>query len=705
MTIDDPTDSSQDSHQCNSGGAIGFQGGEHHHYYHGAPDPQAAVQPSLEVTRTRTDNTPKLIRGLPDGEVVRNLRASRDAELSGRYGESLSAAQVALRAAETLRDDAPASATLLAAARSQMSHCILAIDGDPEEAWRLADLAASPAALATHRPQFFIAIMNKAEAAIATGRLSVANGALTAAADLADGPGDARMILQARAMAAMAAQDFATAIRMYAEAAESFLTSLNTEPDEALRTRWKTGAASTLLNCGLSQQRSGDVAAATQSFQRAAGWYHESNSIYDESVARRFLARALFDQRLWVAGHKEVDTAVQLAHDVEFWSGEAEALELRGRALATQENPQGAREALKAAHALLSSKGGAPRDQRRLLQMLATIEAELGDPASADTLLEQALRIAEQENDALAIADVDVQRRTSTGTKRSEISAPDEVVAHIAEQLRTEERPGRTAMLSHKLAGAYRSRGELEPAEKWYVHAHETATSVGDLGLAAAALIGLAELALHNDNVSLAEQQLDRAATTAKGIHDPELVASLNMFRARILAHRNDYRTAQQLLGEALNIAVSAHLHELVDGIKSDLEKVDTFLSLFKPAMSLKQLASELSRLEAWYPEQQAALRRFWYYWRDTEILANLRAQSVSKALFVAESASSLRAVTEELGGLFDLDIFVPESAFADSEPINELVPFPADQQLPFCVNVVTVREMHDDIDQHLDRA
>lgn len=260
-------------------------------------------------------------------------------------------------------------------------------------------------------------------------------------------------------------------------------------------------------------------------------------------------------------------------------------------------------------------------------------------------------------------------------------------------------------MLSHKLAGAYRSRGELDPAERWYSRAHHTASSIGNRGLAAAALIGLAELALHNDNVSMAEQQLDRAATTADGIDDPELTASLKMFRARILAHRKDFRTAQQVLSEALNIAVSAHLDDLVDGIKEDLEKVNTFLSLLKPAMSLKELAAELYELESWYPEQQAALRSFWYYWRDTEILANLRAQSVSKGLFVAESASILRAMTESLGGLFDLEIFAPEGAFARNEHVNELVPFPADHPLPFCVNVVTVWEMQDHINQHLDGA
>lgn len=653
--------------------------------------------PPAAKSQGQSEGESKLVRGLPDSEVTRALRASREAEIRGRYGEALRTARLAQATAEALPEAAQDTPILVAVARVQVAASVLRADEDPEESWALVNGAADPRVFENHPSQFFVALLTKAEAALHTNRLAAAKAALGAAQGYIEGPGDDRMILQVRGMTALAEHDLELAIELYSKAADSFVQDQQTEPDPIVRARWQAGAASCMLNKGLAQQRGGgDVAAATESFQRSAAWYHEAGSRHDESVARRHLAHALFNQEFWADGFREIDAAIRVALDIDFWVGAAEATELKARALATRGEPAEARDALEQVLAMLSDHQGSLRERRRALQMLATLESDLGNTSEAKRRLDEATTLAASEHDALAIADIDVQRKTMAGATRRDTSAPDEVVAALAAQVRVEERPGRAAYLSHKLAGAFRSRGDLSQAAEWYERASVRAKAVGDHAVTASSLIGLVELALHRDDSQTARRRLEEARAAAQSVSDPEIQTSLQYFTAILLRSEGRLREARAILIDACDVARARHLNDLITGIQEELTKVENELSLYRPTLSLGQLATELANLESWYPEESQSIRRFWYYWRDAEVLANIRSHAGSKALFVTDRPDELEELAQSFSALFDLDVFAAQQAFAVGQDAAELAPFPRGTPLPFCVNVATTGEYLD---------
>ena len=133
---------------------------------------------------------------------------------------------------------------------------------------------------------------------------------------------------------------------------------------------------------------------------------------------------------------------------------------------------------------------------------------------------------------------------------------------------------------------------------------------------------------------------------------------SLQYFTAILLRSEGKLREARAILMDARDVARTRYLNDLAGGIQEELTKVENELSLYRPTLSLGQLATELANLESWYPEESQSIRRFWYYWRDTEVLANIRSHAGSKALFVTDRPDELEELARSFSALFDLDVF-----------------------------------------------
>lgn len=137
-------------------------------------------------------NLGKLAAKLPAGPVDALLDDAVAHERTGNYAKALDASRQALAIALEASEDLPDTARHVATARSEFSHHLLLMEGNGEEAWKQADLAADPTVLDGYPELLFRALVNKAEAAILTSRLQIAKGAVLAAQELQDDEHDER---------------------------------------------------------------------------------------------------------------------------------------------------------------------------------------------------------------------------------------------------------------------------------------------------------------------------------------------------------------------------------------------------------------------------------------------------------------------------------------------------------------------------------
>ena len=619
------------------------------------------------------------------------LEDADDLERAGRYFEALDRARSALDKASVGANE-PNRTAALCKARATCSHLILLTKGSIEEAWEMADLAADPDALAMDPEGLVDALSTKSEAAVASRRLSIAKGCIAAVRQIAL-PTDERSerrLMQLEAQVALAEGDPERAARLYDDAAETFLADIQ-RGNARKRRQAKLGVAACLHNKGYALHKAANPAAACEALHKAVIWYREANSPVDEAVASYELARTHFDQQEWTAGFDTIEGALQLARDQSFTPGVIECLELLARARATTDDPAAAAVSLREALELADSANDAEL-QRRFRQMLATLEFTLGDAGRAQELLIEALALAHNSGDPLAIADVEHQMAHPEPGQRLDGPAQDIVIESLAREIRTTEIPSEAAYKSQQLAGAYRSRNEIDSALVWYGRALERATALSDHALAASAKVGLAEIAILQDDYGTAEALLDEASTLVLGHPALEVRASVSLYRGRVQALQGRLHEARVTLREGLTLAERGHHDDLVVGITETLERVDRNLTLFRPpSLSFDDLIEELERLESWYPERKPELRRLWWYWRQDEVLGNLRAHSGPKALFVTDDPDRLSQMTTGLSALFDVSSFVARTPFARNEGVFELVPFPSDWPLPEYVNQILV--------------
>ena len=634
--------------------------------------------------------TPTAGPSLPS-PVVALLDEAKETRKAGAYAAATEITARALDMAVANGSGTPEEARDLARARTAHSNALLLCERDFETAWQLAEAGADPVVLDGYPELLFRALTCKAEAAAATGRMQAARGAAKAAAEFAEDAHDERALLQLRGEIALRSRSPTEAVALYEEAEQSFLALLNSDPEDAVRVRAKVGVGACLTNKALALRGAGDITGAKAALRRAAEWYVEGGSPIDESVARRDLARCHFDERDWKPGFAALDEAETLAERESFTSGLVECLELRARALATTDQFGPATEALRRALELLGASE--PKTRRRYHQMLATLASDMGDPGTARRHLDTARVMADQDGDTLTIADVRLQADELTKRlTRHNTRAPDDVIDALRTQLEKTEIPGKAAHTMQQLAGAYRSNGDLRHAGEWFRRAHDAALAVADEALAAAALIGLAELAITEDRDGDAVERLTQARALVERLPAWEVKASALYYTGKVEARNGDLRSARRTLDAAHEIAAEHHIEHLTGEIEDLREDLDDWLSIRAlPSMELPELADEIAGLEDWYPEARQRLRRMWWYWRGDEVMRNLIAHSGAKSVIVSDNAQEISDLADDLGVLFEVTTFVTEASFALSEPVQTFVPFPKDVALPPYVNLIAI--------------
>jgi hypothetical protein len=244
-----------------------------------------------------------------------------------------------------------------------------------------------------------------------------------------------------------------------------------------------------------------------------------------------------------------------------------------------------------------------------------------------------------------------------------------------------------------QLAGAYRSHGELQRAREWHKRAHDAAVAISDHALAAGALIGLAEVAIAEDDDASAGEHLEKALTLVDQLPAWDVKASALYFSGQLRARSGDLRGARRTLDEAHQIASEHHVDSLAAEVERLRDDIDDWLAIRTlPSTELSALAEQLASLEEWYPEARRRLRRLWWYWQGDEVMRNLISASGAKSLIVTDDAEEITGLTDDLAVLFDISTFVTESPFSQAEVVHTFVPFPSDLAFPY-MNVLAVQK------------
>lgn len=281
--------------------------------------------------------------------------------------------------------------------------------------------------------------------------------------------------------------------------------------------------------------------------------------------------------------------------------------------------------------------------------------------------------------------------------KRDEEDEESDIGLALRARLDTASTVGEAARVMMQLGGWHLEKSEPYEAGLWFSRAQEAANSTSLSRIAAAALVCQVVSAMEAGAYDAACEtaRLDEAAAALGDIRDQEVEAAIEFHRGRILAGEDQADAALVSFCRARDIASQVHHEELVAETEDWIRRLEDHRSLLSPAqLTFAELATELTELESWYPEEREALRQFWYYWRDEDLMKNAAAMDgVSKCLVMAHDAEELGRLRNGLAQLFDLIFYSSETAFVgageDLEP--QLVPFPADRPLPHCVNVIGI--------------
>ncbi len=692
------------------------------------------------------------------GPIGERLKKSAKAETVGKYVDAFTDACAALDESLSLPDDDERRHELVARARANCAGLILRVDGEAEDAFEMVSLALNTGFMRSNPKNRFAALLTCAEAGILAGRIPEARGALSAATQLAGTDDDRRSVLQVEAHLYMVTEDFAKAAASWGLAAEQFSTAHALAEDDVETTRTARGMALCWHNRGLALGRTGDLVGACRDLQTAANCFATMSVPEDEVPCLYFLAEHQFRSDLFTQGFASVERGITQAatHHLDLW--EMKAHELKARAYYTQdgEHRREALQCLYQA-SQIAHRNDDYDSLRRCLQMTATVYAENQQFDVALHYLEGAATAANSSDDALAIADVARQTKeviakqprlwSETARHRAFENATKILTRTVAadelestmDRLRAviwpdgspndEIRPtphldddhddpsdeqvdigpvlrdkldaavtvAEAARIMMQLGGWHLQQSDPYEAGLWFSRAHEAATTASVPRLAASALVGQVVVALADDAYDAARElaRLDEAVETLGRQRDPEVEAAIEFHRGRLLAGENETEAALASFGRARNVASRVHEERLVADAEDWIHRIEAHLALLRPAqLSLKELAEEVTELESWYPEEREGLRKFWYYWRDEDLMRNAAAvHGVTKCLVMAGSADELDVLRDGLSSLFDLVFYSSESPFVSSteDMATEVVPFPADRPLPHCVNIIGV--------------
>ena len=259
------------------------------------------------------------------------------------------------------------------------------------------------------------------------------------------------------------------------------------------------------------------------------------------------------------------------------------------------------------------------------------------------------------------------------------------------------------ARIMMQLGGWYLHLPDPYEAGLWFGRAHEAATSANQAKLVASALIGQVVVALTDDNYDATREmaKLDEAAQALGQLRDPEIETAIAFQRGRLLAGESRFDQALGWFRRALGYDKRVHEDRMTDDADDWIRRIEAHLQLLGPAqLSFGELAEERASLEAWYPEEREALRKFWYYCRDEDIMKNAvrrrRRDEVSR-----DGAQQHRTRCSPRRSLRSVrpDFLSSDTPFArDFDDMGtEIVPFPADRPCP-------VRQRHRDTRQEFRR-
>jgi tetratricopeptide (TPR) repeat protein len=567
-----------------------------------------------------------------------------------------------------------------------------------------------------------------------------------------------RTVLQVEAHLHMVNEDFEKAATAWGLAAEQFSTAHGLAEDDAETTRTARGMALCWHNRGLALGRSGDLVGACRDLQAAANSFATISVPEDEVPCLYFLAEYQFRSELFPQGFASVGRAIELAaaHHLDLWGMKGHELKARAYYTRDSEHRREALQCLYEASQI--AHGRDDHDTlRRCLQMTATVYAENRQFDIALHYLEGAAIAANSGADALAIADVarqtkevmskqprprseEARRRAFENAKQilartvaaGELEAtmdqmraviwsdgppndgietpalsgasehdPDDgemdVGPALRDKLDTAATVAETARIMMQLGGWNLQQSDPYEAGLWFSRAQEAAQTASLPKLVASALVGQVVVALADDAYDAVREtaRLDEAAATLGHHRDPEVEAAIEFHRGRLLAGEDDPEAALVSFERVRNMASRVYEERLVSDAEDWIRRIEAHLALLRPAqLSLSELAEEVTELESWYPEEREGVRKFWYYWRDEDIMRNATAvNGAAKCLVMAGTADEFGVLCRGLSGLFDLIFYSSETPFVGSvdEMATELVPFPADRPLPNCVNVIGI--------------
>lgn len=691
------------------------------------------------------------------GPIGERLKKSGRLETLGQYVNAFAEASRALDDALALPDDDDSREELVARARVECAGLILRVDGEAEDAFEMVTLALNTGFMRSDARARFYALLTQAESGIVVRRIPEARAALRAATQGVETDDDRRTVLQVEAHLCMVAEDYAGAAAAWGSAAEQFRTAHALAEDDVEVTRTTRGMALCLHNRGLALGRSDDLVGACRELQAAAACYATISVPEDEVPCLYFLAEYQLRSGLFEQGFDQVDRALTeaAAHHLDTW--EMKAHELKARAFYTRDKDH-RRDVLRSLYSAsqLAQRIGDEDTIRRCLQMCATVYAENKQFDVALHYLEGAAIAARSIRDPLAIADVakqveevtakqprpwseDARRRyfessmeaLSRSLEPAELAAtedkfrsviwPDrrgagdrpeatddgdlslrhtdkvDVGAALRAKLNVAATPAEAARIMMQLGGWYLQLPDAYEAGLWFGRAHDTAVSASQPRLAASALIGQVVVALTDDDYDPAREvaRLDEAERALGQQRDAEVEAAIEFHRGRLLAGEGEFDQALNSFRRARDVAARVHEDRLVDDAEHWIHSIEAHRQLLGPArLSFVELAEEVAGLEAWYPEERQALRKFWFYWRDEEIMKNAAVVGgVTKCLVMTHSHAELDGLRAGLSDLFDLTFYSSDTPFAgDSDDMStEIVPFPADRPLPECVNVIGI--------------
>lgn len=627
----------------------------------------------------------------PEHPIAVMLDEVKELEKIGDDRAALQRAREVRDLAESAALDAAPNGPLLARARDAYGRALLFQHGDLDEIWQVACAAVATPGIDEDPDVQFYALMTKAEAATATGRIRLAGGALGAAAELLDAMSDPkaarRTLLQVRAQVEARSGRPKEGIALYDEAAGEFMNLLVVETDPTRVRKLKRGVATCLNNKALLLRDIGDTDGALRALVDASRWYAEADSPVDEAVSRLLLARGSFatgDER---RGWEELDRATALSRGAGFNQGLIECLELQGGAHATAGAIDRAIAAFDEGVALANAAG----DDRGVMSFhwkLATLASDFRpDRESALRHLSLARDSAVAAGDVQAASEIALERDALSGSGSNAESLRAGVIAVLQKELQDTEVPARAAYLLARLASEQRMAGDLEVARAAFVRARRAFEELGDDMNVGKVLVSTADVEMALGKHAEPTRLLNEAVTIIAGRGYWEVEVGARVCLARLALADGDPHTARQLLDEAAAVANTQQIRSEMEAIESLGREVDRFLEFHAvPEMSLSDLGTELSKLVALPFTEDGPLLRFWFYWRAPILLANLRADPKAAALIVSSDAGAIRAARDDFAVLFETGVFASTEPFADGPMAVDFVRFPADWPIPECV-------------------